>query len=202
MHTVPAWLIAVHWHEDHCCVDWKSGSVHSCSVTVIGLGVDAGTESGRSSPYYNQLDARSSTPTTNQAPKHFHVPGRPCLDVHFISCFHLFHTHSAVYLNINENRLCHIKTLWRLYNCWICLYYTPVVCRLTLTLSSTLFLRSLETWTRSSIKHFLPPHPRHFTVFCLSLTSSPCLICNVFLSSQPQGSPTSTGSLPSIRDMV
>uniref|UniRef100_A0A672MTD0 Actin-binding LIM protein 3-like n=1 Tax=Sinocyclocheilus grahami TaxID=75366 RepID=A0A672MTD0_SINGR len=36
-----------------------------------------GTESGRSSPYCNQLDARSSTPTTNQAPKHFHVPGRP-----------------------------------------------------------------------------------------------------------------------------
>ncbi|XP_016316667.1 actin-binding LIM protein 3 isoform X4 [Sinocyclocheilus anshuiensis] len=33
-----------------------------------------GTESGRSSPYYNQLDARSSMPTTNQAPKHFHVP--------------------------------------------------------------------------------------------------------------------------------
>ncbi|XP_072518628.1 actin-binding LIM protein 3-like isoform X3 [Salminus brasiliensis] len=34
----------------------------------------AGTESGRSSPYYTQLDARSSTPTTYQAPKHFHVP--------------------------------------------------------------------------------------------------------------------------------
>ncbi|XP_066505295.1 actin-binding LIM protein 3 [Hoplias malabaricus] len=33
-----------------------------------------GTESGRSSPYYPQLEARSSTPTTNQAPKHFHVP--------------------------------------------------------------------------------------------------------------------------------
>ncbi|XP_055034918.1 actin-binding LIM protein 3 isoform X4 [Misgurnus anguillicaudatus] len=33
-----------------------------------------GTESGRSSPYYNQLDARPGTPTTNQAPKHFHVP--------------------------------------------------------------------------------------------------------------------------------
>nr|XP_005173380.1 actin-binding LIM protein 3 isoform X4 [Danio rerio] len=33
-----------------------------------------GTESGRSSPYYSQLDARSSTPTTNQAPKHFHLP--------------------------------------------------------------------------------------------------------------------------------
>ncbi|KAF4104822.1 hypothetical protein G5714_014153 [Onychostoma macrolepis] len=37
-----------------------------------------GTESGRSSPYYNQLDARSSTPTTNQAPKHFHVPDNHC----------------------------------------------------------------------------------------------------------------------------
>ncbi|KAA0709442.1 Actin-binding LIM protein 3 [Triplophysa tibetana] len=37
-----------------------------------------GTESGRSSPYYNQLDARSSTPTTNQAPKHFHVPDNYC----------------------------------------------------------------------------------------------------------------------------
>ncbi|XP_030620507.1 actin-binding LIM protein 3 isoform X2 [Chanos chanos] len=33
-----------------------------------------GSESGRSSPYYNQLDTRSSTPTTYQAPKHFHVP--------------------------------------------------------------------------------------------------------------------------------
>ncbi|KAJ8408861.1 hypothetical protein AAFF_G00246790 [Aldrovandia affinis] len=33
-----------------------------------------GTESGRSSPYYGQLDARSSTSTTYQTPKHFHVP--------------------------------------------------------------------------------------------------------------------------------
>ncbi|XP_072518994.1 actin-binding LIM protein 3 isoform X4 [Salminus brasiliensis] len=33
-----------------------------------------GSESGRSSPFYPQLDPRSSTPTTNQAPKHFHVP--------------------------------------------------------------------------------------------------------------------------------
>ncbi|XP_073777639.1 actin-binding LIM protein 3 isoform X6 [Danio rerio] len=37
-----------------------------------------GTESGRSSPYYSQLDARSSTPTTNQAPKHFHLPDNHC----------------------------------------------------------------------------------------------------------------------------
>uniref|UniRef100_A0A8C3AX20 Actin binding LIM protein family, member 3 n=1 Tax=Cyclopterus lumpus TaxID=8103 RepID=A0A8C3AX20_CYCLU len=33
-----------------------------------------GSESGRSSPYYGQ-EGRSSTPTTNQPPKHFHVPG-------------------------------------------------------------------------------------------------------------------------------
>uniref|UniRef100_A0AAZ3QQN5 Actin binding LIM protein family member 3 n=1 Tax=Oncorhynchus tshawytscha TaxID=74940 RepID=A0AAZ3QQN5_ONCTS len=34
-----------------------------------------GTESGRSSPYYSQLDARPTTHTAYQAPKHFHVPG-------------------------------------------------------------------------------------------------------------------------------
>ncbi|KAL4631273.1 actin-binding LIM protein 3 isoform X4 [Arapaima gigas] len=34
----------------------------------------SGTESGRSSPFYGQLGARSSTPTTYQPPKHFHVP--------------------------------------------------------------------------------------------------------------------------------
>nr|XP_020449468.1 actin-binding LIM protein 3 isoform X9 [Monopterus albus] len=32
-----------------------------------------GSESGRSSPYYGQ-EGRSSTPTTNQPPRHFHVP--------------------------------------------------------------------------------------------------------------------------------
>uniref|UniRef100_W5MST6 Actin binding LIM protein family member 3 n=1 Tax=Lepisosteus oculatus TaxID=7918 RepID=W5MST6_LEPOC len=34
----------------------------------------SGTESGRSSPYYSQVDVRSSTPTAYQAPKHFHIP--------------------------------------------------------------------------------------------------------------------------------
>ncbi|XP_029439338.1 actin-binding LIM protein 3 isoform X2 [Rhinatrema bivittatum] len=34
----------------------------------------SGTESGRSSPYYSQLDVRSSTPTSYQAPRHFHIP--------------------------------------------------------------------------------------------------------------------------------
>lgn len=37
-----------------------------------------GPESGRSSPYHSQLDVRSSTPTSYQAPKHFHIPGRRC----------------------------------------------------------------------------------------------------------------------------
>uniref|UniRef100_I3JPM5 Actin binding LIM protein family, member 3 n=1 Tax=Oreochromis niloticus TaxID=8128 RepID=I3JPM5_ORENI len=37
-----------------------------------------GSESGRSSPYYSQPEPRCATPTnTFQAPKHFHVPGRP-----------------------------------------------------------------------------------------------------------------------------
>uniref|UniRef100_A0A3B4WQN2 Actin binding LIM protein family, member 3 n=1 Tax=Seriola lalandi dorsalis TaxID=1841481 RepID=A0A3B4WQN2_SERLL len=37
-----------------------------------------GSESGRSSPYYSQPEPRCATPTTTlQAPKHFHVPGRP-----------------------------------------------------------------------------------------------------------------------------
>ncbi|XP_048344606.1 actin-binding LIM protein 3 isoform X11 [Sphaerodactylus townsendi] len=34
----------------------------------------SGTESGRSSPYYSQLDVRCSTPTSYQAPRHFHIP--------------------------------------------------------------------------------------------------------------------------------
>ncbi|XP_055744155.1 actin-binding LIM protein 3-like isoform X2 [Salvelinus fontinalis] len=34
----------------------------------------AGSESGRSSPYYGSLEGRPSSSTTNHAPKHFHVP--------------------------------------------------------------------------------------------------------------------------------
>ncbi|XP_072562344.1 actin-binding LIM protein 3-like isoform X3 [Paramormyrops kingsleyae] len=33
-----------------------------------------GNESGRSSPYYGHIDARARTPTSYQAPRHFHVP--------------------------------------------------------------------------------------------------------------------------------
>ncbi|XP_041694699.1 actin-binding LIM protein 3-like isoform X2 [Coregonus clupeaformis] len=35
----------------------------------------AGSESGRSSPYYGTLEGRPSTPTIYHAPKHFHIPG-------------------------------------------------------------------------------------------------------------------------------
>ncbi|KAM3925761.1 actin-binding LIM protein 3 isoform 3-T3 [Leptodactylus fuscus] len=34
----------------------------------------SGTESGRNSPYYSQVDVRCSTPTLYQAPRHFHIP--------------------------------------------------------------------------------------------------------------------------------
>ncbi|XP_053318122.1 actin-binding LIM protein 3 isoform X7 [Spea bombifrons] len=34
----------------------------------------SGSESGRNSPYYSQLDVRCSTPTLYQAPRHFHIP--------------------------------------------------------------------------------------------------------------------------------
>ncbi|MEE6479633.1 hypothetical protein FKM82_012314 [Ascaphus truei] len=37
----------------------------------------SGTESGRNSPFYSQLDVRCSTPTLFQAPQHFHVPDDP-----------------------------------------------------------------------------------------------------------------------------
>lgn len=47
----------------------------SCFLCCDWLWLAAGSESGRSSPYYGQ-DGRSSTPTTIQPPKHFHVPGR------------------------------------------------------------------------------------------------------------------------------
>lgn len=57
---------------------WSSvNNLPSCSLFLCcdWLWLAAGSESGRSSPYYGQ-EGRSSTPTTNQPPKHFHVPGR------------------------------------------------------------------------------------------------------------------------------
>lgn len=55
--------------------------VNACSLCASVLSGDhclpaPGPESGRSSPYHSQLDVRSSTPTSYQAPKHFHIPGR------------------------------------------------------------------------------------------------------------------------------
>uniref|UniRef100_A0A4W6CKP2 Actin binding LIM protein family, member 3 n=1 Tax=Lates calcarifer TaxID=8187 RepID=A0A4W6CKP2_LATCA len=52
----------------------------SCSLCCDWLWLAAGSESGRSSPYYGQ-EGRSSTPTTNQPPKHFHVPVIPSINI-------------------------------------------------------------------------------------------------------------------------
>ncbi|XP_056140283.1 actin-binding LIM protein 3-like [Lampris incognitus] len=40
------------------------------------------SESGRSSPYHSQPDPRSTTPTTYQAPKHFHVPASDVTNIY------------------------------------------------------------------------------------------------------------------------
>lgn len=94
-----------------------------------------------------------------------------------------------------------------LCNCSVSLYYTSIVWFYSIFVPFFVF----------SPFHSPPPYPEGpwkpeeevekeafpaFAFFCLSLTSPPSFISNLFLSSQPQGSPTSTGSLPSIRDMV
>lgn len=63
----------------HCCLHCHR--VNACFLCASVLSGDhclraPGPESGRSSPYHSQLDVRSSTPTSYQAPKHFHIPGR------------------------------------------------------------------------------------------------------------------------------
>lgn len=66
---------------------------YSCFLCCDWLRLAAGSESGRSSPYYGQ-EGRSSTPTTNQPPRHFHVPGRPHhllitpLTISFVGFYH------------------------------------------------------------------------------------------------------------------
>lgn len=67
---------------------WLMLSFLSLSL-VLGW-LSAGTESGRSSPYYSQLDARPTTHTAYQAPKHFHVPGRPLVFLSFTPILLLF----------------------------------------------------------------------------------------------------------------
>ncbi|MBN3316371.1 ABLM3 protein, partial [Atractosteus spatula] len=51
---------------------------HAPLLSLFLAGLAPGTESGRSSPYYSQVDVRSSTPTAYQAPKHFHIPDPRC----------------------------------------------------------------------------------------------------------------------------
>lgn len=67
-------VIVIHLHPDLSLSNISS----FCASLLLGMRAP-GPESGRSSPYHSQLDVRSSTPTSYQAPKHFHIPGRPQL---------------------------------------------------------------------------------------------------------------------------
>lgn len=63
----------------HCCRNcYRVNASFLCASVLSGDHClrAPGPESGRSSPYHSQLDVRSSTPTSYQAPKHFHIPGR------------------------------------------------------------------------------------------------------------------------------
>uniref|UniRef100_A0A7N6FIF5 Actin binding LIM protein family, member 3 n=1 Tax=Anabas testudineus TaxID=64144 RepID=A0A7N6FIF5_ANATE len=72
----------------------------SCFLCCDWLRLAAGSESGRSSPYYGQ-EGRSSTPTTNQPPRHFHVPGRtPHLPVSFVTAWGSFY--QLLFTNANH----------------------------------------------------------------------------------------------------
>lgn len=67
----------------HLTASFSAVSFNACFLCASVLSGDhclhaPGPESGRSSPYHSQLDVRSSTPTSYQAPKHFHIPGRHC----------------------------------------------------------------------------------------------------------------------------
>ncbi|KFP71922.1 Actin-binding LIM protein 3, partial [Acanthisitta chloris] len=71
-----------HYTGHSCSSNTAAFNTHFLLPLVLSLGHfmaasarhRVGTESGRSSPYYSQLDVRSSTPTSYQAPKHFHIP--------------------------------------------------------------------------------------------------------------------------------
>lgn len=63
-----------------CLTVCGCGSLMLWFLSLWLAGLSAGSESGRSSPYYSQPEPKCATPTnTFQAPKHFHVPGRPLL---------------------------------------------------------------------------------------------------------------------------
>jgi len=67
------------FHLPVCLSVWGRGPFMLWFLSLCVPGLTAGSESGRSSPYYSQPEPRCTTPTTStfQAPRHFHVPGRP-----------------------------------------------------------------------------------------------------------------------------
>lgn len=152
----------------------------------------AGSESGRSSPYYGQ-EGRSSTPTTNQPPKHFHVPGRtPHLTAEPL---HTLTSSAAKPFRVP------IRMCWSVIRLYITVQHI-----ITLAYSSP-HAASLPSFI--FLPNHSPPYSFSSPVCQPSSNSQPLLLhssmFHLFISSvspQPQGTPTSTGSLPSIRELV
>lgn len=144
----------------------------SCFLCCDWLRLAAGSESGRSSPYYGQ-EGRSSTPTTNQPPRHFHVPGRtPHLPVSFVTAWGSFY--QLLFTNANHpERSLYVLWEYGALKMWLSRIFIPHIIALTYTsphtasLPTSTFLPSPQT-THNSVL-FIPP--RFTSPSALSLLS-------------------------------
>lgn len=153
------------------------------------LWLATGSESGRSSPYYGQ-EERSTTPTTNQPPKHFHVPGRTFISPSHIANSNVDHSENVCHVN---NYVCTCDLVAFLYNAQTLRYILPHVA-------------SLPCFDFFCNPPFLIPpslhHPSSHSHPLLHLFSMFHVLISCFFPPQPQGTTTSTGSRPSIRERV
>lgn len=161
----------------------------SCFLCCDWLWLAAGSESGRSSPYYGQ-EGRSSTPTTNQPPKHFHVPGRTphrltaLLIISYIFCFYSRggRFHQPLFTNANHSQRS-LRVPWEWGGVKMSYFYTARNCSgivfpsyyiftfFYLPLQPSLHLRSSQqklTSSPSSLFH-VSPH----LLFLSSATGDP-----------------------------
>lgn len=160
------------------------------------LWLPAGSESGRSSPYYGQ-EGRSTTPTTIQPPKHFHVPGRtPHLLIALLMILYshgfcnslgknlslLIQSFRKVILSFIGIRKCKLYMFYATYNCFDIFF------------PHTSPLIPFQSLLRSNHPN-INSHPFLLYSFTFQLSISS-------FSPQPQGTPASTGSLPSIGERV
>lgn len=95
----------------------------SCFLCCDWLWLAAGSESGRSSPYYGQ-EGRSSTPTTIQPPKHFHVPGRTSHLMDFYTPWGRFHQPLFTNTNHTEESFW-VPWEWRCVKMWLSRIFIP-----------------------------------------------------------------------------